>query len=117
MRILQLYPFIDDERVLKVDGCLVAVDCLNESAKFQSILPYEIHLSKLIVIDSHQRVTRSIVGNCIASFRSMVLGAHMIQTDQTAVNENGFTTEIYACSDSTVALAWIISALVDFHHS
>ena len=45
---------------------------------------------------------------------SMVLGAQMIQTDQTAVNQNVFTTEIYACSDSTVALAWIISTLSRF---
>ena len=92
-RILQLYPFIDEERVLKVGGRLVAADCLNESAKFQSILPYKNHLSRLIVLDSHQRVlhsgvnatvvhtrqkfwiirvktlTRSIVGNCITCFR------------------------------------------------
>ena len=40
---------------------------------------------------------------------SMVLGAQMIQTVQTTVNQNGFTTEIYAWSDSTVALAWINS--------
>ena len=33
----------------------------------------------------------------------------MIQTVQTTVNQNGFTTEIYAWSDSTVALAWIDS--------
>ena len=91
-RILQLYPFIDEERVLKVGGRLVAADCLNESAKFQSILPYKNRLSRLIVLDSHQRVlhsgvnatvvhtrqkfwiirvktlTRSIVGNCITCF-------------------------------------------------
>ena len=66
---------------------------MNESAKFQSILPYKNHLSRLIVLDSHQRVlhsgvnatvvhtrqkfwiirvktlTRSIVGNCITCFR------------------------------------------------
>ena len=41
---------------------------------------------------------------------SMVLGAQMIQTVQTTVNQNGFTTEIYAWSDSTVALAGINSA-------
>ena len=34
-RILQLYPFIDEERILKVGGRLVAADCLNESTKFQ----------------------------------------------------------------------------------
>ena len=39
----------------------------------------------------------------------MVLGAQMIQTFQKTVNKNGFTTEIYAWSDSTVALAWINS--------
>ena len=59
-RILQLYPFIDEERVLKVGGRLVAADCLNESAKFQSILPYKNHLSRLIVLDSHQRVLHSV---------------------------------------------------------
>ena len=31
-RILHFYPFIDEERVLKVGGRLVAADCLNESA-------------------------------------------------------------------------------------
>ena len=34
----------------------------------------------------------------------------MIQTVHITVNQNGFTTEIYAWSDSTVALAWIISS-------
>ena len=37
----------------------------------------------------------------------MVLGTQMTQTVQITVNQNGFTTEIYAWSDSTVALAWI----------
>ena len=37
---------------------------------------------------------------------SMVLGAQMIQTVQATVNQNELTTEIYAWSDSTVALAW-----------
>ena len=93
LRILQLYPFIDEKRVLKFGGRLVAADCLNESAKFQSILPYKNHISRLIVLDSHQRVfdsganaavvhtlqkfwiirvktrTTSIVGNCITCFR------------------------------------------------
>ena len=40
---------------------------------------------------------------------SMVVGAQMIQRVQTTVNQNGFTTEIYAWSDSTIALAWINS--------
>ena len=93
LSIFQRYTFIDGERVLNVGGRLVAADCLNESAKFQSILPYKNHLSKLIVLDSHQRVlhsgvnvtvvntrqkfwiirvktlTRSIVGSCITCFR------------------------------------------------
>ena len=38
---------------------------------------------------------------------SMVLGTQMTQTVQITVNQNGFTTEIYAWNDSTVALAWI----------
>ena len=46
--ILQLYPFIDEEKVLKVGGRLVAADCLNEYAKFQSILPYKNDLLRLI---------------------------------------------------------------------
>ena len=90
--ILQLYPFIDEERVLKVGGSLVAADCLNESAKFQSFLSLKSHFSKSTVFDSHQRVshsgvktkvvhrrqkfwiirvktlTMSIVGNCITFF-------------------------------------------------
>ena len=33
----------------------------------------------------------------------------MIQTVQTTVIQNGFANEIYAWSDSTVAMAWIIS--------
>ena len=33
----------------------------------------------------------------------------MIQTVPTTVNQNGFTTEIYAWSDSTAALTWINS--------
>ena len=92
-RILHTFPFIDEERVLKVGGRLEAADCLNESAKFQLILPYKNHQLRLIVLDSHQRVlhsvvnatvvhkrqefwinraktlTRSIVGNCITCFR------------------------------------------------
>ena len=91
--ILQLYPFIDEKRVLKFGGRLVAADCLKESAKFQSILSYKNNLLKLIVLDSHQRVlhsgenarvahtrqkfwinrvktlTRSLVGICITCFR------------------------------------------------
>ena len=57
--ILQLYPFIDEERVLKVGGSLVAADCLNESAKFQSFLRLKNHSSKSTVFESHQRVSHS----------------------------------------------------------
>ena len=57
--IFQLYPFIDEERVLKVGGRLVAADCLKESPEFQSILPYKKNFLKLIVLDSHQRVLHS----------------------------------------------------------
>ena len=45
---------------------------------------------------------------------SMVLGAHMIQTVQKTVNQNGLSTEIYAWNDSTVALVWIISTTSRF---
>ena len=69
LRILQLYPFIDEERVLKVGERLVAADCLNESAKFQSILPDKSHLSRLIVLDSHQRVLHSGVNATVVHTR------------------------------------------------
>ena len=67
-RILQLYPFIE-KRVLKVGGRLVAADCLIESVKFQSILRYKNHLSKLIVLDSHQRVLNSEVNATVVHTR------------------------------------------------
>ena len=58
-RILQIYPFIDEDRVLKVGRRLVVADCLNDYVKAQSVLLYKNHLSMLTVLDSHQRVLHS----------------------------------------------------------
>ena len=47
--LLQLYLFIDDNRLLKVGGRLAAADCLKEKAKFQMILPPKTHFSRIVI--------------------------------------------------------------------
>ena len=52
-KLLQLYPFIDDDGLLKIGGRLAAGDCLNEKAKLQMILPPNTHLSRTVIHHSH----------------------------------------------------------------
>ena len=93
---IQLHSFCDASE--KSYGAATYARSLGTSQTKSTLLCSKSRLSP--------RKTLSIPG---LEFCSMVLGAQMIPTVQTTVNKNGFTTEIYAWSDSTVALAWINS--------
>ena len=46
-KIVQLYPFLDENKLLKVGGRLLAADCLAQETRFPVIIPGQSYLAKL----------------------------------------------------------------------
>ena len=67
--LLQLYPFVDENKILRVGGRITAADCLSENTKFPAILPKADYLSYLIVTSAHSELLHSGVNATIAHTR------------------------------------------------
>ena len=67
-RIRQLRLFLDEKDILRCGGRIHNAP-LSETAKFPYLLPTNHHLSKLIVMDAHERVFHSGVNSTISQLR------------------------------------------------
>ena len=55
-KIVQLYPFLDENKLPKVGGRLLAADCLAQETIFPVITPGQSYSAKIIVLDNHHKL-------------------------------------------------------------
>ena len=64
---IQLYPLLDENKLLKVGERLLAADCLAQETIFPIIIPGQSYLTTLIVLDNHHKLahcgTNAIIAN------------------------------------------------------
>ena len=75
----KLYPFVD-KTVLKVGGRLHASDLLDESQKYQVIIPKESPLARLLVHQAHRKLLHGTHQGCLAALqvKYWIVGAKSI---------------------------------------
>ena len=95
-KIVQLYPFLDENKLLKVGGRLLAADCLAQETRFPVIIPGQSYLAKLIVLDSHHKLahcgTNAIIANTRQFFWITKVRALARKTVATCIKCNRFNS-------------------------
>ena len=119
--LIQLYPSIDKDGLLKIGALLAAADCPNKKAKLQMILPPNTHFSRNVIHHSHivqllcginaivahtrqqlwiirvKTMALAMIGNCIICFRFDSRAMNQLMRDYHSERVNPSQPFSYIC--------------------